>query len=148
MMLGAMVGAGAILLSILGTCVRERGSSAQEPDRLKRKVNAMVKDLIRDHWNAMRKAVEQVSTDEGAKAFYAANPGLAPRIPTESAFLKVARSWRPLLQPLPEALPELETHDLSYVKKADGAEMSYRTPKGTKIFMKWSEDRLIEMRVY
>jgi len=57
-------------------------------------------------------------------------------------------AWRPLVRPLPEALPALETHALSYVRKQEQEEMSYRTANGTFIFMKWSEGGLVELRVY
>lgn len=146
--IGAGIGLGAMLMAFLGTCAFRRGSADPEPEQFKRKVNAMAQDLIRDHWAAMRKAVEQIGTDEGAKAFFASNPGLSPRIPSETAFLETARTWRSILQPLPEVLPRLETHDLSYVKKTDQTEMSYRISNGTCIFMKWSQDRLVEMRIY
>jgi hypothetical protein len=73
---------------------------------------------------------------------------LSPRISSEAAFLGKVRTWRSLLQPLPDVLPGLETHDLSFVKKVDQTEMSYRIANGTRIFMKWSDDRLVEMRIY
>lgn len=138
-----LAGLGLGVALVLGTCALRRGA---EP--FKEKVNAMAQDLIREHWGAMRQAVGQIGTDEGAKAFYASNPGLSPRVASEIAFLELVRSWRPLVQSLPEALPALETRDLSYVRKGDQTEMSYRIANGTFIFMKWSEDRLVEMRIY
>jgi len=146
--LGAGVALGAVILALLATLLFRSGSEEAQAERMKQKVSGLAQDLIRDHWAAMRKAVEQVGTDEGALAFYAANPGLAVRVPTAAAFLEKARTWRPLLRPLPEALPGLETHDLSYVRKQEQEEMSYRTAHGTFIFMRWSEGGLVELRVY
>jgi hypothetical protein len=139
---------GLLVCVVAGMCALRKKAAAADPEPLKHKVESMVKDLIRDHWNDMRKAVTQLKTDDGARAFFAENPGLATRVPTESTFVEMSRSWRPLLEPLPEALPSIEGHNLTYVKNAEGAEMSYRTPKGTRIFMKWAENKLVEMRVY
>jgi len=140
---------GLVVLVGLGGVALRRRAVTPAPDRLKQKVNAMVKDLIRGHWATMRQAVAQVGSDEGARALYQAHPGLASRIPTEGAFVKAASGWRRLLEPLPEDLPDLETRALTYAKKPEGTEMSYRMPKGTVIFMKWAEDgQLVEMRVY
>lgn len=140
--------AGVMVLG-LGLWAWRRSVADRDPSRFKARVNALVKDLIQDHWNVMREAVAQVATDEGAKAFFSANAGLAPRIPSEAAFLRTCHAWRRVLEPLPESLPSLENRDLSYVKKEDGTEMSYRTAKGVRIFMRWASDgRLVEMRVY
>jgi hypothetical protein len=138
-----------VLLAALGALALRRRADAPAPERLKQKVNALVKDLIQDRWAFMRKAVEQVGSDEGARALYRDQPGLASRIPTEAAFLKAASRWRRILEPLPEALPDLESRAVTYVNKPEGTEMSYRAAKGTVVFMKWTEDdRLVEMRVY
>lgn len=144
------LGAGIMLAALLatGAWVLRRGAAKADPEQIQRRVNALAQDLVRDHWISMRKAVEQLGTEEGARAFFADNPGLSPRIPSEAAFLEKVRSWRPLLRPLPEVLPGLETHDLSYLRKQNQTEMSYRLANGTCIFMKWSEGRLVEMRVY
>jgi hypothetical protein len=134
---------------LLGALVLRRGAADPEPERLKRKVHAMAQNLIRDRWVIMRKAVGQIGSDEGARAFYQANPGLAMRIPTEELFLRIASGWRKLIEPLPEDLPDLEAHTLSYTETSEGTEMSYRTSKGVLVFMKWaSDDRLMEMRIY
>lgn len=146
----ALVAGGALLL-LAGSAflALRRRASEPAPERLKQKVNALVKDLIRDRWTLMRQAVEQVGTDDGALALYHAHPGLASRIPTEAAFLKAASRWRRVLEPLPEQLPDLESRALTYAKSPEGTEMSYRTTKGTVVFLKWAEDdRLVEMRVY
>lgn len=148
----AWVWAGAVLVVLvaaLGALALRRRVDAPAPERLKQKVNALVKDLIQDRWAFMRKAVEQVGSDEGARALYRDHPGLASRIPTEAAFLKAASGWRRILEPLPEALPSLESRAVTYAKRPEGTEMSYRAPKGTVVFLKWAEDdQLVEMRVY
>jgi hypothetical protein len=147
-MLWAILGLAAFGL-LLGVLVFRRGTADPEPERLKRKVHAMAQDLIRDRWVTMRKAVALVGTDEGARAFYQANPGLATRIHTEAAFLRAASGWRRVLEPLPEGLPDLETRDLTYTETTESTEMSYQTSKGVVVFLKWaSDDRLVEMRIY
>lgn len=142
------IGVGVLLVLAFGLLVFRRGTAREDPVRFKQKVDAMARNLIRDQWASMRQAVAQIRTDEGAKAFFAANPGLSPRIRSEAAFLKLARSWRHLVQPLPEVMPGLESRELSYVKGAGREEMRYRVPSGTYIFMKWSGGRLVEMRIY
>src|SRR5512145_2264753 len=75
--LGAGIALGAGVHALLATLLFRSGSEEAQAQRMKQKVSVLAQDLIRDHWAAMRKAVEQVGTDEGAKAFYDANPGLA-----------------------------------------------------------------------
>jgi len=142
------LGVGVLLVLSLGLFAFRDGSAKEDPAQFRQKVDAMARNLIRDQWASMRQTVIQIGTDEGAKAFFASNPGLTPRIHSEAAFLKLARSWRPLVQPLPEVLPRLESRDLSYVKGAGREEMRYRVPNGTYIFMKWSGGRLVELRIY
>ncbi|HNX31578.1 MAG TPA: hypothetical protein PKM35_08235 [Holophaga sp.] len=139
---------GAMLALSLGFFLSRDRFGKEDPEQFKRRVHAMAWRLIKDHWAGMRQAVAQIATDEGAKAFFAANPGLAPRIRSEAAFVKLARSWRPLVQPLPESPPALESRDLSYAKAVDHVELRYQVPNGTCIFMKWSRGRLVEMRIY
>lgn len=142
------LGVGALLVLSLGLFAFRGGTEKEDPAQFRQKVDAMARNLIRGQWASMRQTVIQIGTDEGAKAFFASHPGLAPRIRSEAAFLKLARSWRPLVQPLPEVLPGLESRELSYVKGAGREEMRYRVPNGTYIFMKWSGGRLVELRIY
>ena len=145
-----ILAAGLVLVAalLLGLRLLRKEEAIPEPERLRVRLNKVVQNLVRDHWLAMRQAVAQLRTDEGARAFFAANPGLALRVPSEAAFVEKVRGWRPLLPVLPEALPDLATHDLSYSRNADSTELGYRTPKGARIFMRWTGDRLVEIRVY
>jgi len=142
------IGCGAMLLVVLGTCAVGGAYITKNPERFRKQISSMVQDLIRKDWSTMRKTVEQLGTEQGTRELYEANPGLVRKFPTQQAFLEAARSWRPLLDPLPEALPELETHDLSYSKNSGQTEMRYRTAKGTRIVMIWTDGRLVDLRVY
>jgi hypothetical protein len=137
----------AALVLAAGAWLRWRGSG-RVPARAEARIGRVAEALVLDRWQAMRLAVELIRTDEGARAFYSANPGLKPRMPSEAAFLAKTRSWRPLLQPLPEAVPDLEAHDLTLARKSDALELGYRMGNGTRIFMRWAGDRLVEIRVY
>ncbi|HWQ11086.1 MAG TPA: hypothetical protein VN436_18335, partial [Holophaga sp.] len=100
------------------------------PEPFRQKIDALAGRLVERHWASMHQAVRQIATDEGAKALFTSNPGLSGRIPTEASFLKLARSWRKLVQPLPEAVPRSGDGGLSYVKHGDQIEMKYRIPNG------------------
>lgn len=96
-----LAGGGLGLLLALGFAAWKR----QEPEPFRKKIDVLAGRLVERHWASLRQAVRQVATDEGTKVFFASNPGLAGRIPSEASFLKLARTWRPLVQPLPETVP-------------------------------------------
>ena len=146
--LWVFLGGSLALLLALGVCLARWKREVDSEARFRRRVDTLARNLVQTHWVSMRQAVSQIVTDEGAKALFAASPGLSPRIPSEDAFLAKARTWRALVRPLPEALPGLESRDLSYLKVKDQVEMRYRLPNGTCIFMKWTQDRLVDMRIY
>src|SRR5688572_25023627 len=45
-------------------------------------------------WEKLRRIVEQVATDEGARALYASAPALATAYPSEDLFVDATRTWR------------------------------------------------------
>ncbi|MBL0209468.1 MAG: hypothetical protein IPQ13_00915 [Holophagaceae bacterium] len=135
------LGCGIAVLVLLCTCV---GGSLylqhrikQDPEGFKRQIKGMVQKKIQDEWIFLRRAVEQIRTDEGAKAFYAANPKLAEQYPSEAKFLEAVRGWRPELEPVPEAMPDLDSHDLQYTQRVGGGWLSYRFPSGRHVRIAW-----------
>ncbi|MBL0313749.1 MAG: hypothetical protein IPP78_13795 [Holophagaceae bacterium] len=139
------LGCGIVALLLLATCI---GGSfylqhkiKQDPKGFERQIKGMVQAKIQDDWNFLRKAVEQISTEEGAKAFYAANPKLVGQYPSESTFLEAAKSWRPELEPIPEAMPDLDSHDLQYTQNIRGGWLSYRFPSGKHVRLAWDSQR-------
>lgn len=139
------LGCGIAALVLLCTCVGGtlylQRRIRQDPQGFKRQIKGMVQQKIQPDWAFLRRAVDQLQTDEGAKAFYAANPKLIGQYPSEGQFLEAARSWRPELQPIPEAMPDLESHDLQYHQGIGGGRLSYRLPNGKQVRLAWDGPR-------
>ena len=109
--------------------------------------HAMTQSMETEEWGQLRQAVAQLQTDDGARALYQANPGLAAAYPTEQAFLTAAQGWRPRLEPMPEHMPGLLTGRVSYSVQIQGGfrrtELGYRNGKGTWIASRWENGHLI-----
>jgi hypothetical protein len=110
-------------------------------------------------WAEMRTQVTRLQTEEGAKALYRENPGLAKNYPTEEEFLKASEAWRSRLSEVPLKRPDLKTlfdpkagggfHFDSH-QVSDGPKdvtVSYRLPSGARILIKTEDDRLTDIRV-
>ncbi len=135
------LGCGVALLIVLCTCV---GGSIylqqrikKDPEGFKRQIKGFVQAKIQDDWTFLRRAVEQIRTDEGAKAFYAANPKLIQQYPSEAEFLEAVKGWRSELQPIPEAMPDFDSRDLQYTQGIRGGWVSYRFPNGKHVRLAW-----------
>lgn len=144
--LKVVLGCGGVVLLLLTTCI---GGAAylshrikQDPEGFKKKVESaavgFAKGFIEKPWAALRSAVDQLQTDEGAKAFFAANPGLKDHYATEEAFLEAVRGWRPKLPPLPAEIPNLTEGHLDFQKDFGRTQrMRYQTPGGARIKIEW-----------
>ncbi len=135
----------------LGTCVGGslylRRKIRQDPKGFERQVKGMargmVEKLIKDDWAFLRISIDQLHTDEGAKAFYAANPKLKGQYPSEGEFLAASKGWKARLEPIPEAIPDLDSHDLDYQKQFGGeVVLGYRCTNGTRIRMVWDSPKI------
>ena len=139
------LGCGIVLLLLLCTCVGGslylRHKIKQDPQGFKRQIKGFVQKKIQDDWTYLGSAVEQIRTDEGAKAFYAANPKLVGQYPSEAQFLEAVKAWRPELQAIPEAMPDLDRHDLQYSQRFSGGSLSYRFPNGKHVRIAWDGPR-------
>ncbi len=141
-----LLGCGVLCLLFMATCV---GGCAyighkikQDPKGFERKIQGMVAEFIKDDWAEAGRIVNQLMTDEGAAALYKANPGLAESYPTEAAFLEAAKGWRPMLEPLPPEMPDMDKHDLSYQNDWNRRTiLSFRNGKGKRLRLVWSGPR-------
>ena len=64
-------------------------------------------------WPLLRRTVEDLGTDEGARDLYSRQRGLREQYPSEAAFLAAVQGWRPSLAGFPAEMPgpeALETH--------------------------------------
>ncbi len=106
-------------------------------------------------WAEMDRAVQGLRTEEGTRALYRANPGLAENYPTEEDFLKAAEEWRPNLGEFPAKRPQLR--DLLREKHGGGhfsintqngtTRIEYQIPKGGRLFLQLESDKLVDLRV-
>ena len=85
--------------AILGNLIKKN------PKAFEKRVEGFAKGMVQKEWERFRTLVDQLQTDDGARALYRANPGLHQAHPTEDQFLQAARAWRPRLGPLPAEAP-------------------------------------------
>jgi len=135
--LGCGIAALILLCTCVGGSIYLQQKIKKDPKGFERQIKGMVQQKIQGDWTFLRRAVEQIGTDEGAKAFYAANPKLIQQYPSEAEFLKAVQGWRPELQPVPEAMPDLDSHDLQYTQGFRGGWLSYRFPNGKHVRLAW-----------
>jgi len=111
------LGCGVLVLLLLATCV---GGGLW---MFKAGTGAMDKA-----WAQMRANAEMARTEDGARALYQANPGLAAKYPTLEEFLKASEVWRPRLSEIPVQRPDLKT--LVDPKKGGGLQITSQTEAG------------------
>jgi hypothetical protein len=130
------MGCGLVFLLGLGGCVVLGATCAR----------AIGKTMDGREWSQLKEAVQQLQTDEGAKALYQANPDLWQAYPSEENFLQQARIWRPKLEPLPTEMPSILTGKISYNVHVNGGfrkvELGYTNSRGTAIASRWENGRL------
>lgn len=102
-------------------------------------------------WVALRALTQQLDTDEGARAVYAANPDLAASFPDEEAFLAKVRFWRPRLEPLPIEKPGLTSGKLEMNLSINNGnrrvQLNYVNGKGARMATTWHNGRLADISV-
>lgn len=79
-------------------------------------------------WSDIRTDIQKLQTDEGARALYQANPGLADRYSTEEDFLQASAKWRGRLADFPEKRPELK----DILSRNGGIQFQSRIHNGVK----------------
>lgn len=135
-----LMGCGVVVLVGLAACV---GGVATCAGAVSKAADA--------EWAAARAMVRQLETDEGARAVYAANPGLAGAYADEAAFLAAVRRWRPRLEPLPEQKPGLTSGridmNISIQNGHRRVELNYVNGKGAKLSTRWADGLLTDLQV-
>jgi hypothetical protein len=139
--LGCGIAALIVLCTCVGGSIYLQQKIKRDPQAFKQQIKGFVQAKIKDDWTFLRRAVEQIRTDDVAKAFYAANPKLIEQYPSEALFLEVVKGWRPDLQPIPEAMPDLDSHDLQYTQRIGGGWLSYRFPNGKHVRLAWDSNK-------
>lgn len=145
------IGLGVAALLLIGTCVGGvvyLGSHAKE---FAQKGNELVKSSMTQEWNELRTSTEQWMTDAGAKAWYAAHPGIQGNYPTETAFLEAAHAWRSRLEPVPETMPDLQSGQVSFqISTKNGArnsQLGYRNGRSARIELRWENGQIVDISV-
>ena len=85
--------------AVLGNYIKK------DPKAFELRVEGFAKGLVQKDWERFRALVDQLQTEDGARAVYHANPGLHQAHATEELFLQAVRAWRPRLAPLPAEVP-------------------------------------------
>jgi hypothetical protein len=154
------IGCGVVFLLATATCAGGcyvfTKKIEKDPEGFKQTVFGYVKQYMKDDWEELRAIVDKLGSDEGTRALYRSAAGLGGTYPTEESFLAAAQEWRPLLQPLPTEIPDLEGHDVTYNNNLGRLNLSFRQANGTSIELTWKGGRqkgvprasqLVELRV-
>jgi len=104
-----LMGCGIALLLVLVTCAVGAAVLGnyikKDPKAFETRVEGFANSLIQRDWERLRTLVDQLQTDDGARAVYRANPSLRQTQASEEPFLQAVRAWRPRLRPLPQEAP-------------------------------------------
>ena len=107
--LKVLMGCGIAALLALVTCAVGgavlRNLIKKDPKAFEKRVEGFAQGLIQKDWERFRTLLDQLQTDDGARAVYRANPDLHQAHATEDQFLQAARTWRPRLGSLPAQAP-------------------------------------------
>jgi len=155
------IGCGVVFLLATATCAGGcywfTRKVEKDPEGFKQTVFGYVKQYMKEDWEELRTVMEKLASDEGCRALYRSAPGLAGSYPSEDAFLAAAREWRPLLEPLPLEIPDLESHDVTYQSTMGNRMLlRFRQANGARIELTWKGSRkkgeprasqLVELRV-
>ena len=106
-------------------------------------------------WADMDRAVTSLRTEQGTRALYLANPGLAEDYATVEDFLKEAEQWRPKLGEFPRQRPTLG--ELMRDKKGSGhfsvstensrTRVDYQIPHGGRLYLVMEAGKVVDVRV-
>ncbi len=139
-----ITGCAVAMLLLLATCV---GAAWWGMGKLSEKADQA--------WAQMDQTVRSLKTEQGTKALYLANPGLADSYPNEEDFLKAAESWRGRLGDFPAHRPNLR--DLVEEKNGAGhfsidsrnatTRIEYQIPKGGRLHLVTESGKLTDLRV-
>lgn len=139
-----LVGCGVAVLLLLGSCV---GVAWWGMGKLSEKADQA--------WAEMDQTVRSLKTEQGTKALYQANPGLADSYPNEEDFLKAAEGWRGKLGEFPARRPSIR--DLVEEKNGAGhlnidsrnatTRIEYQIPKGGRLHLVMESGRVTDLRV-
>jgi len=152
--LGCCGGCALVFLILMATCIGGARWVAKHgvPEALDKAVGSAFLDKV---WVEMDAAVRGLRTEEGAKALYQANPGLAENYPTEEDFVKAAEEWRANLGEFPARRPSLQ--DLTQGRKGGGhfsintqnnsTKVEYQIPKGGRLYLEIESGKLVDLRV-
>ena len=130
------LGCGVVFLLGLGGCVVLGATCA----------HAIGKSMDGPEWGQLRGAVEQLGSDEGAKALYEANPDLWKAYPSQSDFIKTTQGWRPKLEPLPAQMPSVFGGHINHTVNVSGSsrkvELGYTNSRNAQVSSRWENGRL------
>lgn len=134
----------------------------KDPEAFEKRMEGWAKGMMQKDWEHLRALVDQVQTEDGARALYRSNPDLRQGYPTEEGFLTAARGWRTLMTPLPveipmeesrhghrgrkarEASPEgrVKTHSVSLNKMFGNTTIVCRYPDGLRLSVTFHGDKV------
>jgi hypothetical protein len=161
-----LLGCGVAFLILVTTCMvggfALSNMIKKDPKAFESRVENWAKGMIQKDWDRLRGLVDQLQTDEGARAVYRSNPDLRQAHPSEEEFLKVVQGWRAQLTPLPVEVPlevdhrhrresgakeTRKRHFVTLNKTFGTTHITCRYPDGTHLAVDFKEDRVLRINV-
>lgn len=146
-LLGCGLGCVGLFILTVGGCVGAGVWISRNPEGFERFVKSKVQDLAREDWNRLRRTVELLQTPEGTRDLFEANPGLKAHHPDLQAFEAQVAIWRPLLKPVPEAIPDLDSKAFHYQSNPGRTRIGWRQPDGTRVRIEIRQQTLARIQV-
>jgi hypothetical protein len=131
-----LIGCGVVLVVLIGACIA--GGTL------------FMKNQFSAEWVDLRRTVDLLMTEEGARSLYASTPGLHDTWASEADFLAAADKWRPHLEPLPERIPLMSGRaglNFEFSESSRRISIQYTNDRGARIKGTWKEAHLVGLDV-
>ena len=140
----AAIGCGLLMLVTGGACVAVVLTGAS-------KVTHAVTSMGEAEWPVIKQVTDQIATEPGAEAVWAAHPKLNLTFTDRDDFLREMAALRPYLEPMPEARPGVMSGKLgmSFNYKNDDKEViaRYQTRLGPQLIYTFENGELVNLQL-
>ena len=138
------IGCGLLMLLAGGACVVATLAGVS-------KVTHAVSSAGNAEWPIIKQVSDQLATEAGAKAVWAAHPKLSMTFTDQDDFLREMARLRPYLEPMPDQRPGLLTGKLSMAFNYNGDQSEvtagYQTQLGPRLIFKFENHELVNIQL-
>ncbi len=138
------IGCGLLMLLAGGACVVATLAGVT-------KITSAVSTAGDAEWPIIKQVSDQLATEAGAKAVWAAHPKLSMTFTDQDDFLREMARVRPYLEPMPDQRPGLMSGKLSMDFKYNGDQSSviagYQTRLGPRLIFTFENHELVNIQL-